>query len=430
MPNSPTPDPHSDPRQPAPISEPGGPPPRPAGPNDESLQDDLAAEIADHLASAETALLRKGHSPIDAAQLARAHFGDIARIVRQCRWIQQGDQIMIRALTIALLALLTLTVAALTFAGFQAQRTFTTRMDRVSEQLAKLAETQSTVVAQQEQQLPVSISGLAYLGDRSRPAAGAKLTLYQGSPPSGKEEGCTAMRVLEADAAGAFRSGPLPTGVYFVVARLLDTQGTPVQSAYYIQSKPLNLYEANQKGTLELDLLANCRVTLVLAQPIPSRVDADDRAADLNFDFYVGPPEGFPVLPLNPLTPTGQETAWPLFAISEDYHRLPSWLEKRRSQADWPRIFAVPPGAHAVSAFLTAEMFPRVERRVREERPIIGFGQLHPMLPLADGEEAEIHVSVPENFETDLRAALKAKLPVRELERKFRLQLVRATRAR
>src|SRR3990172_4368434 len=142
MPASPTPKPHPAPSAPAPPSEPrdpsepGRPRPRPALPDDESLQSDLAAEIADHLASAEADLLRKGHAPAEAAQVARARFGDIARILRQCWWIQQGDQIMIRAITIALLAVLTITVAALTFAGFQAPRSFSTRIDRVSEQLA------------------------------------------------------------------------------------------------------------------------------------------------------------------------------------------------------------------------------------------------------------------------------------------------------
>ena len=114
----------------------------------ESSDEQLAAEIADHLAAATGDLVRRGEAEEQAARLALARFGDVARVKRQCWWIHNGEEVMFRMAGIGLLSLLTIGVAVVGFGGWQLQRNLTSRTEELSEQLASLTTTQQAMLAQ------------------------------------------------------------------------------------------------------------------------------------------------------------------------------------------------------------------------------------------------------------------------------------------
>ena len=99
-----------------------------------SLDEQLAAEIADHLAAAAGDFIRRGEAEDQAATLALARFGDVARVKRQCWWIHNGEEVMFRTVGIGLLSLLTIGVAVVGFGGWQLQRNLASRTEQLSEQ--------------------------------------------------------------------------------------------------------------------------------------------------------------------------------------------------------------------------------------------------------------------------------------------------------
>jgi type II secretory pathway pseudopilin PulG len=210
-------------------------------PAEEALAEELRAEFADHVASARERLEQQGVAAGDAQRRALDQFGDVAAVVRRCWWIRKGEEMMNRAISITLLVVLIAGLASLGVAGWQVQRAVGGRMDRLSEQLASLAETQQSLLAQQAQTLPVRIRGRLYLGDPSKPAAKAKLWIYRFTPGSEMNR----LRRVETDAQGNFNSGPLPPGAYFVAAPLCDREANASDAGDGIQSRPLYLYEGN-----------------------------------------------------------------------------------------------------------------------------------------------------------------------------------------
>ena len=148
-----------------------------------SLDEQLDAEIADHLAAAARDLLRRGEAEDQADRLALARFGDVARVKRQCWWIHNGEEVMFRTAGIGLLSLLTIGVAVVGFGGWQLQRNLASRTEELSEQLASLTATQQAMLARQR---PPEITGLAYLGDPSTPAKDVEIQVFRFSeePPS------------------------------------------------------------------------------------------------------------------------------------------------------------------------------------------------------------------------------------------------------
>jgi hypothetical protein len=151
---------------PQPFADDGGTKREDAASSAGSLDEQLAAEIADHLAAAAGDLRRRGEAEDRATHLAQVRFGDVARVKRQIWWIHNGEEVMFRTMGITLLSLLTIGVAVVGFGSWQMQRNLAARTDELSEQLTSLTATQQAMLAQQR---PPEVTGVAYLGDRSKP---------------------------------------------------------------------------------------------------------------------------------------------------------------------------------------------------------------------------------------------------------------------
>ena len=77
------------------------------GPHDErQSRDEIAAEIADHLASSAAELTKGGAAAEEAHTAARKKFGDVAQITKACYWIHNGETIMLRWTLVSLAAVL------------------------------------------------------------------------------------------------------------------------------------------------------------------------------------------------------------------------------------------------------------------------------------------------------------------------------------
>ena len=274
---------HDDPRRPQDISSAGG-----------SLDEQIADEIADHLAAAASDLVRRGESEDHAAQLALARFGDVARITRQCWWTHKREEVMLRVATLAVLVLLTAGVAVVGFGGWQLQRNLASRTEELSEQLATLSATQKAML---DQQRPPEISGVAYLGDKSHPAKDVEIQVYRfrEEPSDGtvKESGVVVRRV-RTNESGHFDSGILQSGDYCLLGPLMARQGTASDEELLfgrIQSRPLYLTVGAGRSAVDMDLAALAQIQLEGSE-IPGSVKIGDKEVGVTVGLVVYPEEG------------------------------------------------------------------------------------------------------------------------------------------
>lgn len=239
----------------------------PDGSSNESFDEQLAAEIADHLATAADDLVRRGEAKDHAARTAIARFGDVARIKRQCWWIHNGEDVMFRTAGIALLSLLTIGVVVLGFGGWQLSRNLASRTEELSGQLASLAATQEAMLAQQR---PPEITGRAYLGDPTKPAKDVEIQVFRfvEEPPvrgSVNRASGVVTRRLRTDAQGHFDSGILQSGEYCLLGPLMDPEGKVNENELLftrLQSHPLYLTSGVGKSAIDLNLAARARIRL------------------------------------------------------------------------------------------------------------------------------------------------------------------------
>ena len=174
-------------------------------PADNEAIDELRAELDDHLATSRAQLQAQGADSKEAEQLAAKRFGDVEQIRRRCWWIQNGDQVMLRTASTLLFVLIGLGLVALGIGGWRMQATFADRMDQLTQQLSNMNATQKTLLDSQQARQQLEIEGVAYVGDESRPAAGAEVQI-------GRFPDKTIVRRLRVGSDGRFRSGHLPAG--------------------------------------------------------------------------------------------------------------------------------------------------------------------------------------------------------------------------
>lgn len=216
---------------------------------------EIDAEIADHLASAAGEAARQGMPPDAATENALRRFGDVAAIRRKCWWIQQGDQIMLRVVAGGLFLTLLIAIVALGLGGWRAQTALADRLDRLTNELTTLGETQKALLDQQARKQPPEIRGRAYLGGPSQPAADVEIQIWNASEMK-------IFRRVRTDADGRFRSNTLPPGDYFVLAPLVGERnflltkpnGPEMTYAYLTQSEPLYLYAGSETAEVSLDV--------------------------------------------------------------------------------------------------------------------------------------------------------------------------------
>ncbi len=246
------------------------------------LAAELSAEIADHLAAAAGELRANGHSVDDATRTALARFGDVARIRRQCWWIWQGEEIMIRAASVALLVVLALGVVVVAIGGWQVQRNLATRTEELSERLAALAATQQAMLAQQR---PPEITGTCYYGDSAHPAANVEVQVYRFTDtPSDSAPPGLVTRRIQTDVAGHFATGPLQPADYCILAPLKAPEGVASDALYYkmLQSEPVFL-TLGGAAEIQLDLLAGVPVEVALVTPLPDKLPAGNEEMTITF---------------------------------------------------------------------------------------------------------------------------------------------------
>jgi hypothetical protein len=233
--------------------------------------DEIAAEIADHLATATERLQARGVAPDAAQQQAAKKFGDAAAIGRRCYWIQHGDSLMFRYAVIALLSLLCLGLTITAIASWQSQARMAKQMAALTEQLKVLAERPPAPPVPMSvapvEPIPLEIVGNLYVGSPDKPAANREVTIVSA------QDGSVVRRVM-SDANGKFRSSPLAAGDYSLIC--------PVQPPYvwnyrYVQSAPQFLHPGVRPTTVSLDVgPPSGRLALELSRPLP-RASVNDK---------------------------------------------------------------------------------------------------------------------------------------------------------
>ncbi|HEV3137886.1 MAG TPA: permease prefix domain 1-containing protein [Pirellulales bacterium] len=370
-----------------------------------SLDEQVAAEIADHLAAAANDLVRRGEAEEQAARLALARFGDVARVKRQCWWIHNGEEVMFRTVGIALLTLLTIGVAVVGFGGWQLQRNLTSRTEELSEQLASLTTTQQAMLAQQR---PPEITGLAYLGDRSTPAKDVEIKVFRFSeePPSnnlGQRASGVVTRRLHTDASGHFDSGILQAGEYCVLGSLVDPEGNANKPEFLftqLQSRPLYLTAGVGKSTVELDLAASGRIRLAVPD-IPNSITIADQEVPV-FVQILASTDGVRYFERKPVPPSDEppRDGWPL-PLPPTNDDIPAASQR---PADLPRAWWLPPRNY--SATVQVWFWPTKTRAVNQ--PPILTKPIPVALKLTPGGTAMLAVSVPgDPLEKRFEAAVK-----------------------
>src|ERR1051325_2946932 len=106
--------------------------------------DEIAAEIADHLATAEAALTKSGSAPEEARAAARKKFGDVEKIQKTCYWIQNGETIMLRWTLIALGSVLCILLGLSVLGNWRTQSQLADEMGKLSTDLKALAAAKQT----------------------------------------------------------------------------------------------------------------------------------------------------------------------------------------------------------------------------------------------------------------------------------------------
>jgi hypothetical protein len=228
-------------------------------PTTDPIAAQIEAEIADHLATSAELLEAQGIAAGAARRQTQEKFGDVATIGRRCYWIKQGDTLMFRTAVILLLAGLCLALGFATFSSVRSQRQMAEQMATLAEQLKALAEQQRTVVptTQPADPKPLEITGKAYIGSPDKPAAYHEIKICKAIDGE-------IIRRLPTAADGAFSSGPLPAGDYFLM--VADASKSP---SVQVQSAPILLYPT-AAPKIDLDVsYPTGRLAIEISRPLP-----------------------------------------------------------------------------------------------------------------------------------------------------------------
>lgn len=335
-----------------------------------ALRAEIEEEIADHLAAAAGRYTAEGN-PTDAARAkAQADFGDASRVVGQCLWIQLGDQVMLRSFSLAVGIALCSIGCLLVYSSVRTQREVVTGFNELSSQLARLNEREP--VAAPIPRRP-ELHGHLYLGDPSRPAAGAYAEIRR------LPEGDT-YRVVFADEAGRFTVKHIPEGEYSVLApqvgtrnRLVNVSGIKDRQLplHQIQSQPFVMMPGETDVAIGLDIaFRRSELFIELSGSVVEEVRDTDKAygADLfikdRLELLVFH-ENLPHLPWNPNKPPPRD--WPARGVMEPFMFPEYFSVPRRSfsaaeplEFEFPaRSWPLAPGDYHFGARLLIDVLRR-----------------------------------------------------------------------
>ena len=191
-------------------------------------RDDIRDELADHLACSEDELTALGLGPAEAAERARAVFGDVEAVARQLYWLHHGRRIMTQRIVIGGLA----GVCVLLAVGFLATYRQTTRTaGAVAELKASIGE---AAVLDVPVRVVVRDAGGALVAGRevyvwarridgppfALPDANMMWMIPKDAERQAKVTLPEAYELLVTDADGAVTLGRRPAGVYTAAVSL------------------------------------------------------------------------------------------------------------------------------------------------------------------------------------------------------------------
>ncbi|MCE9525098.1 MAG: carboxypeptidase-like regulatory domain-containing protein [Planctomycetales bacterium] len=220
-------------------------------------RDEIAAEIADHLAASEAELVKKGSAHDEARTLALKKFGDIEKIQKNCYWIQNGEAIMMRWTFVSLAAVLCILLGLSVLSNWRTQSQLADEMGKLSAELKAMAAAQQAPPTAPQ---PPEITGVIYAGSKDKPAIAAPVTILRANG--------SVVRATNSDEKGNYRSGPLEPGDYCVMSSLI---GNPSSlKGWVAQSEPIFLHNNSGNVVKDLDTVYHSGgIKIVLNRKLP-----------------------------------------------------------------------------------------------------------------------------------------------------------------
>ena len=225
---------------------------------------------------------------------------------------------MLRIALAAALVILVVAVAAIGVGGWQMNRT----IGELGDTLATMNETQRALLESREKEdRPLAIRGRLFLGDKSKPASYASVSVY-GLGVGIRQDQLIAR--LTADADGRFGSGALQPGNYSLLANLLpekadlDRDSLLRPNSYFIQSRPISVYPWSKDADVEIDIamVPYGQVSFELTKPLPQEIQVEFGELKRQLNIY-------PALGI---------------AIPANSHHLPILRLDDSRQIDWPVV--------------------------------------------------------------------------------------------
>jgi hypothetical protein len=102
------------------------------------IEDDLEDEFAFHLEQRARALIEEGNDPAASRGLARARFGDVERIKRQCKRIAMEERIMLQRVNVVMMGVVMLMVIGVGLHVMITQRYNTLALQAITTDLARM----------------------------------------------------------------------------------------------------------------------------------------------------------------------------------------------------------------------------------------------------------------------------------------------------
>ena len=240
-------------------------------------RDEIAAEIADHLAAAEAELTKRGVAADEARATARQKFGDVEKIQKTCYWIQNGETIMLRWTLIALASVLCVLLGLSVLGNWHTQSQLADEMGKLSAELKALAAAKQTPSPVPQ---PPEITGVIYAGSKDKPVAGASVAVLRAD--------CTVVRRVVCDKSGIYRSGPLEPGDYCITSPIIGD--LPKNADWVAQSEPIFLHLGSGNIRQDLDLAYHSGgIKLVADRPLPELRQEGKYLIKSRIETYVKP---------------------------------------------------------------------------------------------------------------------------------------------
>jgi len=253
----------------------------------DALRQDIADEIADHLAC------RVETEPGDDATAAQTEavraFGDPTEIARELRTVHQGDLIMFQRLMVAALVVIVIGMALSTYFSWSATRAMSTQMVEVTRetnrQFGELTKQLASLTGPRPAAQPARLRIHCYTTPPETPAADFQVlveSLNLSSAKGGPVRGGSFSSSYRTDSSGWIDTGPLPMGVYHLSGTAVTTGPSPQA----ISTDWTRVVRLEQNGlTKEMRLLVGSTLEREIRLAVPPEVTWDPKAMTVGISF-------------------------------------------------------------------------------------------------------------------------------------------------